>query len=140
MTIGAVPIDLDYLATIDWWKHVDVRESDECWPWLQSVGSHTYGQTWDGVTVRLAHRVAWALHHGRQIPVDMTIDHRCRNRTCCNPAHLDVMTNVENGRRNGHSIKTHCKWGHAYDDVNTYRDPKGHRRCRLCARDYKKAA
>jgi hypothetical protein len=138
--LGGAPLDLDYLVGVEWWNKVNVGHPTECWPWRMSTGSHGYGQTWDKRTVRLAHRVAWALFHGRQIPEGMTLDHQCRNRVCCNPLHLEVMTNVENGKRNGMAMQTHCKRGHPFDDVNTYRDPGGHRRCRQCMRDYKQAA
>jgi len=30
---------------------------------------------------------------------------------------------------------THCVNGHPYDDSNNYKDPKGWRRCRVCARE-----
>jgi hypothetical protein len=30
--------------------------------------------------------------------------------------------------------KTHCKVGHPLDEVNTYRDPRGYRHCRICLR------
>jgi len=89
--------------------------------------------TWDGTTVLLAHRVAWTLTHG-EIPADMTIDHLCRNRRCCNPAHLRLLTNVENARDNGFATRTRCPAGHMYDEANTYRSPKGERRCRACAK------
>ena len=78
-----LPVDLAYLIEREWWTRVEVRDEAECWPWLQSVGSHGYGQTWDGVTVRLAHRVAWALANGEQVPLGMTIDHACHNKICC---------------------------------------------------------
>lgn len=126
------PLDLNYLRRNRWWKDVQVGDRDECWPWLKSCGSHGYGQTWDRVTVRLAHRVAWALHHDQQIPDGMTVDHECRNRVCCNPAHLRLMSNEENATMNGNQIKTHCKRGHGFTADNTYVDPKGHRRCRAC--------
>lgn len=128
-------IDIEYLNLHRWWKDVAFGEPDECWPWLKSCGSHGYGQTWDGVTVRLAHRVAWTLTYGEQIPDQMTIDHECRNRRCCNPAHLRLMSNEENGADNGNKRKTHCKRGHGFTPANTYWDPKGHRRCRTCARE-----
>lgn len=104
-----------------------------CWPWTLSHGGHGYGQVTDGVAMRLAHRVAWVLHHGQQIPVGMTIDHACHNKTCCNPAHLRVLSNKANATDNGQGAKTHCPKGHEYTDVNTYVCPKGHRRCRTCA-------
>jgi hypothetical protein len=132
-------VDIDYLIRKNWWKKVDVKGEDDCWPWLQSVGGHGYGQTWDGVTVRLAHRVAWSLRHGEQVPTGMTIDHECHNQICCNPLHLRVKTNVDNATDQGQRDKTHCPEGHPYDTFNTYVDPKGHRRCRCCARE-KKAA
>ena len=128
------PIDFAYLKKHDWWNRVDRRGSTECWPWKLSRASHGYGQTYDGLTVRLAHRVAWALAHDRQVPHDMTIDHICRNRVCCNPSHLRVMSNVDNATDNGQGRKTHCPRGHEYNDMNTYIDPDGARRCRDCAR------
>ncbi len=127
------PINIEYLTNHSWWDNVNQSDRDGCWPWLKSTGSHGYGQTWDGITVRLAHRVAWVLAHGDQIPADMTIDHLCRNRTCCNPRHLRVVTNVVNATDNGQNRKTHCPRGHNYDMDNTYNDPRGHRRCRTCA-------
>lgn len=30
--------------------------------------------------------------------------------------------------------KTHCPYGHAYDEVNTYYPPSGGRFCRTCGR------
>jgi len=129
-----VAIDTDFLHLHDWWKDVDAGQPDQCWPWMKSTGSHGYGQTWDGITVRLAHRVAWVLHHGRQIPDDMTIDHICRNRTCVNVDHLRLLTNVENAKDNGMARRTQCPSGHAYDDANTYVNRMGHRQCRACAR------
>lgn len=128
-------VDLDALDRLSFWSRVEFGHPDECWPWTQSIGSHGYGQTWDGVTVRLAHRVAWAMWHRQQIPDGMTIDHECRNRICCNPRHLRVMTNLENARDNGMASRTHCPHGHAYTEDNTYRTAKGHRICRRCTLD-----
>lgn len=131
--MAAPPLDLDYLRRTFWSKVERPQDPAACWPWQQSRGSHGYGQTWDGITVRLAHRVAFELTFGR-IPDDLTVDHICRQRICCNPAHMRLLTNSENGRWNGHAIKTHCIRGHAFDDENTYVDPRGHRRCRACVR------
>lgn len=125
------PIDLDRLATRRWWKDVAVGEPDECWPWLLSVGNHGYGNTYDGKR-RLAHRVAWAMHHQQQIPDGMTIDHICRNRVCCNPNHLRLLPNVVNATDNGQGRKTHCPRGHEYTEENTRMNAKGHRFCRAC--------
>lgn len=125
-------LDLDYLKS-HFWPRVVVGEPNECWPWSQSIGSHGYGQAWDGITVRLAHRCAWELTHGR-IPDGLTIDHICRTRRCCNPAHLRLLTNLNNATDNGQGRKTHCPSGHPYSGANLYIQPSnGSRRCRACA-------
>ena len=102
-----------------------------------STGSHGYTQIgWsEGGKTRMAlgHRVSWEMHYG-PIPVDMTIDHICRNRRCGRIDHLRLMTNKENASMNGNAIKTHCKRGHEFNDTNTYVDRRGHRRCRACVR------
>lgn len=111
---------------------------DACWLWTASIGSHGYGQIGWQVgegrnTMVLAHRVAWWLAHG-PIPDGLTVDHRCRVRRCCNPAHLRLLTNVENARDNGMARRTHCPHGHEYTPENTRRDRHGHRFCRACQR------
>jgi hypothetical protein len=139
MPLPRINIDIEHLNERNWWSKVDVRGPDECWPWKQSRGSHGYGQTWDGTHVTLAHRVAWVLHHQQQIPNGLTVDHRpeCL-RICCNPAHLRVCSNVKNATNNGQGWKTHCPRGHPYEGANLYTTPKGHRRCRQCARDWRR--
>jgi hypothetical protein len=106
------------------------------------TGSHTatYGQIWWNRAQHLAHRVAYQLLVG-PIPDGMVVDHKCRNRSCVNPAHLEPVTQEENVRRSvGHvgarqAEKTHCKRGHAYDEANTYWAPdRRHRLCRECSR------
>ena len=140
--LAGPPINLDWFGYdgVAFWLKVDVRDAAECWAWQQSTGSHGYGQTWDGITVRLAHRVAWAVWHDSQLPEGMTVDHACRNRICVNPAHLRLMTNKENASMNGNSRRTHCPRGHPYDNANTYRRPiTGHRLCRACVQARKEA-
>lgn len=78
------------------WSHVAVGEPGECWLWQQSSGSHGYGQTWDGQSVLLAHRVAWEIVHG-PIPPGMHVLHRCDIRRCVNVYdHLFLGTNQDN--------------------------------------------
>lgn len=60
----------------------------------------TKGYGWlakDGGRV-LAHRAAYELLVG-PIPDGLTLDHLCRNTKCCNPSHLEPVTNSENVRR-----------------------------------------
>ncbi|WP_417724597.1 HNH endonuclease signature motif containing protein [Salipiger sp.] len=50
-----------------------------------------------GQTVAV-HRVMFT-HHFGYIPGRKQIDHRCRNRMCVNPAHLEMVTHKTNQRR-----------------------------------------
>lgn len=126
------------------WTHVQTSSPTECWPWLMSIGNHGYGQIgWseNGHTrMVLAHRLAWHLVNG-VIPEELTIDHLCRNRRCCNPDHMRLATlsvNAQDGslHRKGWegTPRTHCPAGHPYNDQNTYQSPKGDKRCLACAR------
>lgn len=33
-------------------------------------------------------------------------------------------------------LKTHCKYGHEFNEENTYYYPNGHRMCRICHKEY----
>lgn len=44
------------------------------------------------------HLVAYT-HYFGYIPGKKQIDHLCNNRLCCNPAHLEMVTHLENQRR-----------------------------------------
>lgn len=75
------------------WRKVERRSPDECWPWRAYVAPPPRGYgivfraTRGGVVRLMAHRVAWFLHHGTD-PVGRYVRQRCGNRLCCNPAHL----------------------------------------------------
>lgn len=120
-------------------ERADVAGPEECWPWKLSVGSHGYGNAFNGTTVVLAHRLAYETWVG-PIPGGLTVDHKCHVRRCINPTHLRVLSNVENARDNGQVTKTHCPSGHPYDGANLYVNPLGHRHCRTCARRAKRAS
>lgn len=65
-----------------------------CWEW--PVGSVTqYGNIHVDGKCRKAHRVIYEMLV-QPIPAGMQIDHLCRVRKCCNPAHLEVVTPSEN--------------------------------------------
>ena len=42
-----------------------------------------------------AHRWAWEQAKG-PIPKGLVVDHLCRVRWCCNPDHMELVTNREN--------------------------------------------
>lgn len=92
---------------------------------------------WHGKDV-LVHRKVYELLVG-PIPDGMTIDHLCRNRKCCNPDHLEVVTMRENVLRGTGPTaekyrQTHCIRGHLLSGDNLYITPQGRRECRECCR------
>lgn len=111
-------------------------EDSGCWTYTGSLHANGYGQFWINRQNRVAHRVAYELLVG-EVPAGADLDHLCRNRACCNPAHLEPVTRRENARRGIKGVlTTHCPHGHEYVEENIYRNPKtGHRMCRTCNRD-----
>ena len=83
------------------WAKVDQSGGpDDCWPWQgKTRDAPGYGMFADGGTSFRAHRLAWELANERPIPKGQTIDHKCRNKSCCNPDHLESVSAEENSRR-----------------------------------------
>src|SRR5690606_27089460 len=73
------------------------------------------------------------------IPAGLVIDHLCGNTSCCNPEHLEAVTNAENMRRRAKRSAT-CASGHPWTPENTYIRPNGRRDCRACKREASRRA
>ena len=109
------------------WAKVSVGELEECWLWTATktrfgYGSFRVGSLTDGTRRKeMAHRVAYMLSTGKDIPAGMVVMHSCDNPQCVNPAHLSVGTYSENGKQ-------------AYDRqrrFSTVKPREGHPRARL---------
>lgn len=73
-----------------------------CWIWQGPTSGDGRGggyarMSLSGHTVAV-HRVMFINEHGF-VPLKKQIDHTCRNRLCCNPDHLEMVTHKENQKR-----------------------------------------
>ncbi len=79
------------------WKHVDRRGPDECWPWTGTVSHNGYGRFWLNGRNTPARRFAWECANG-PMPPGMLGLHTCDNPPCCNPKHIFPGTQLDNIR------------------------------------------
>jgi len=88
------------------WKKVDVRGPEECWPWLGRLNECGNAQWYWRGELRLIHHIAVELCFGVAIPRrtrsigsrGMIVRHSCDLPHCANPFHLLTGTQLQNVR------------------------------------------
>lgn len=109
-----------------------------CWEWSLRRDKYGYGRMFRAGVSHYAHRFSFTSFVG-PIPSNKEIDHKCRNRGCCNPEHLRAVDHRENMANSVYALSDKCKSGHVLSGDNLYVYPRGGRGCRACNRGYFKA-
>lgn len=134
MNIADLPPNMQTKIAVELCAYSDLSF---CWAWTGALNSRGYGCFAIKGKSQLSHRVAYSMLVG-PIPDGMEVDHLCRNKRCCNPAHLEAVTRLVNQRRSEPASKTHCIHGHplAGDNLRVVQKKDGIRRiCRVCVID-----
>jgi len=118
----------------------DRIEVGDCWEWTGARTAAGYGHVSVEGHTQYVHRLVWESLVG-PIGSKLETDHLCRNRVCCNPDHIQMVTHAENVRRgmagkanNWMKAQTHCPQGHLLEDGNLVSNGPGRKRCRICNR------
>lgn len=97
-----LPAITDHSVKLRLLDGLEINSETGCWDWKKCTDEHGYGKIWYNGKSHWVHRIAYAIFKGT-IPEGMTVDHSheagCRNRACCNPAHLEVMSMSDNSKR-----------------------------------------
>ncbi len=112
----------------------------QCWLWKGTKFSSGYGAfKIKGKTWR-AHKFSYILFNGK-IPEKLILHHKCKNKLCMNPKHMELVTPKKHTRvSTDHNYnKIHCIRGHLLSGHNLYIQPSsGKRQCRICQHNQQK--
>ena len=80
------------------WSKIIPEPNSGCWLWIGAANQAGYGLTHRGDRHIAVHRWIYEAAYG-PYPPGLQTDHKCRMTCCCNPAHLEAVTPLENSRR-----------------------------------------
>jgi len=108
---------------------------DKCWQWKGSFTKSGYAvfHLGPGITNRV-HKILYELTV-RKVLEGLELNHKCCNRGCVNPNHLETITHQENQLKGGSLLTQEgfCKYGHKRTIGNTYFKPdKTSTQCKEC--------
>lgn len=122
---------------VRFYRQYVINDITGCWDWVGRLDPDGYSVFFvERVGVR-GHRFSYEKFVG-PIESGNVIHHKCHNKACINPEHLEQMTPV--AHKNEHVVDAHkkqvfCVHGHEFTEENTYWYPnQNKRKCRACRR------
>lgn len=137
---GNMPVRPAYAVVVQKILVRCVPGDEGCWIWTGAKDSRGYGRfrppPGAPKVSSLVHRAVYTAMIEDPDPL-MHLDHLCRNRLCCNPGHLDLVSPRVNLTRGLGPVSERarakvCVAGHRFDEANTYITKAGRRMCRKC--------
>ena len=80
--------------TLDWIKSNCIIDRNKCWNWNKAL-TNGYGAIGYLGQQYLVHRLSYELKYGEPSEL-LLVRHKCDNRKCCNPEHLELGTHSDN--------------------------------------------
>lgn len=115
-----------------------IKKQKNCWLWKGKISDKGYGIISYKSKNRRAHRVSYVLIGKKSLTPGLELHHKCRNRNCINPDHLEELTRKEHACKDGYGFgkfnaqKKVCIRGHPFAGDNLYITSKGYRQCQTC--------
>jgi hypothetical protein len=103
----------------------------ECWQWPGAKSTAGYSYVRVGRRVVTLHRLLYEVIRG-PVPSGRELHHRCEDKGCVNPHHLEPLRKPVHGLRHRRKV---CVHGHSLAGRNRLRGGHG---CRRCYRERKK--
>ncbi len=90
------------------WPKVNIKGKDECWEWTGCT-NYGYGIIRVNGIKYMAHRISYKIAHP-DFDLSGIIRHKCNNRKCVNPYHLEIGSTQDNSR-DQNCVKKHKAFG-----------------------------
>lgn len=137
--------EIDECVLKRFYEKVSLPDENGCMLWLAGT-RNGYRQLRLNGRMVYAHRLAYIIFNGEEIPNGRVVRHKCDQPLCVAPDHLELGTQADNtrdmwerGRARGtvahiNAAKIHCPRGHLLSGENLRKDvlAVGKRTCRAC--------